>query len=68
MKPGGGLAKYGSYLEGIQAIENWLTKWEPTHPTIQSLRGFYCASACTNWEPTVLKVKTLLESYETQSK
>lgn len=62
MKRGGGLQHFATLEAGIAAIDAFLAKGEDLHPTIESMRGWYCASACTSWEPTVIKTKLLIES------
>lgn len=62
MKVGGGLRVFSSYPEAIAYMDSYFVRLYPRRSTVQSLRGYYCASACTNWEPTVLRIKALLES------
>jgi hypothetical protein len=70
MKSGGGLQFYATAEEGIQAIHNFLERAETIRgrPTIESFRGWYCVNrnyagnVCPNWESTVLRVKSELES------
>lgn len=69
MKSGGeraGIRCFASILEGFQYMDGYFErlttrKYDP-RTTIESLRGYYCASACTNWEPAVLQVKKELEN------
>ncbi len=59
----GGLKTYPAIGQGIEAINNFLGRAETGHrATIESFRGWYCASACTNWESTVLKIKAEVEN------
>lgn len=69
MKAGGesaGLRHFASLPEAISYMDAYFTKLytRAVNPkqTVQSLRGYYCASACTTWEPTVLKIKNQIES------
>jgi len=65
MKPGGeraGIRCFDSIMDGWNYMDDWFEKVEPRRPTIESLRGYYCASACLSWEPTVLRIKNELES------
>jgi len=58
-----GLQKFSNMGQGIQAIDSFLTKAENNgRTTVESFRGWYCQSACTNWESTVLKVKAQVEA------
>lgn len=60
---GGRLLRFDSLPAGIAAIDSFLAKAESNgRTTIESFRGWYCASACTTWEPTVIKTKLKLES------
>lgn len=55
--------RYASAEESIADIDRFLTKaYNNGRTTVESLRGWYCQSACTNWYPTVIKIKTLLET------
>lgn len=57
------LISYPTLVEGIQAISDFLERAERNgRTTVESFRGWYCASACTTWEPTVIKTKLLLEA------
>jgi hypothetical protein len=59
----GQLIKFASQEEAIDYIHLFLDKaYNNGRTTIESMRGWYCASACTNWEPTVLKIKFQLEN------
>jgi len=58
----GKIIRYPTMEAGIEAISAFLAKAEAKHPTIESMRGWYCASACTNWEPTVIRIKNEVES------
>lgn len=61
----GKLLSYSSLGDGIQAINNFLAKAETNgRTTIESFRGWYCASACTNWESTVIQTKDKLEALQ----
>ncbi|MCL5667353.1 MAG: hypothetical protein M1383_06310 [Patescibacteria group bacterium] len=62
MLPGGGLRKFESAEEAIAFMDAYFIRLYESRKTVESLRGYYCASACTNWEPTVVRVKRLLES------
>lgn len=66
MKPGGeraGLRKFDSFEQAISYMDNYFAILETKgRTTIESLRGYYCASACTNWESTVIKVKNEVEN------
>jgi hypothetical protein len=66
MMPGGGLRKFNSIPEAIQFMDAYFVRLynRDVNPkqTIESLRGYYCASSCTHWEPTVIRIKSLLES------
>lgn len=58
----GSLISYPTLGEGLAAIEVFLAKAEANgRTTIESFRGWYCASACTNWESTVIKTKLKVE-------
>lgn len=57
-----GLQKFPNMESGIAAIDAFLAKGEAKHPTIESMKGWYCASACTNWQPTVIKIKVEVEN------
>lgn len=57
------ICRYPDLLAGIDAIDRFLERAEARgRTTIESFRGWYCASACTTWEPTVIKVKLLVEN------
>lgn len=59
----GVLCRYPDLPTGIDAIHRFLERAESKgRTTIESFRGWYCASACTTWEPTVIKVKLLVEN------
>lgn len=59
----GVLCRYADLPTGIDAINRFLERAEARgRTTIESFRGWYCASACTTWEPTVIKVKLLVEN------
>lgn len=65
MKAGGeraGLRAFSSYPDAIAYMDGYFIRLYPRKQTVESLRGYYCASACTNWEPTVLKIKKELEA------
>jgi hypothetical protein len=63
LKSHGSLIRYGTLEEGIGAIDSFLTKAEANgRTTIESFRGWYCASECVNWESTVINTKTQIES------
>jgi len=62
MMQSGHIRKFASQEEAIAYMDNYFIQLYPKRPTIESLRGYYCASACTNWEPTVKKIKALVES------
>ena len=65
MKAGGeraGIRCFDTLMEGWDYMNAWFEKVEKTRPTIESLRNYYCASACTHWESTVLKIKKEIES------
>lgn len=62
MKSGGGLMKFTNLSEAITYMDNYFVKLSTRKSTVESLRGYYCASACTNWEPTVKRIKAELES------
>lgn len=72
MKPGGGLQRYKSAEEGIQAIHNFLENkaWNRGRLTLEKFRGWYCVNkkfpgnVCPEWEPHVKKIKAEIESYE----
>lgn len=60
---GGKLIRFVSIEAGIDAINNFLSKAENNgRRTVESFRGWYCASECTNWESTVISTKEKLES------
>lgn len=64
MKAGGeraGIRCFNSLIEGWEYMDSWFAKLEPGRPSIESLRGYYCASVCSNWESTVLKIKAEIE-------
>jgi hypothetical protein len=64
---GGHLIRFGSLDEGIQAINDFLAKAESNgRTTIESFEGWYCASACTNWQSVVINTKAAVESLEDQ--
>lgn len=65
MKPGGGLRAFETAEEAIGYMDGYFIRLYETRKTVESLRGYYCASECTNWEPTVIKVKALLEATAT---
>ncbi len=65
MKPGGGLRTFQTAEEAIDYMDGYFIRLYEKRKTVESLRGYYCASECTNWEPTVLRVKTLLETTST---
>lgn len=54
--------RFKSAEEGIDYMDNYFINLYPRKSTIQSLKGYYCASACTTWEPTVIRIKQMLES------
>lgn len=59
----GGLAKYGSYQEGINAIHTFLEKAESRgRDTIEELNGWYVVPASNTWYSVVTKTKSQLES------
>jgi len=62
MKPGGGLRQFASLPEALSYMDGYFVKLSGKRDSIESLRGYYCASACTNWEPTVKRIKAELES------
>lgn len=53
--------KFASAEAAITYMDQYFDNLYPRRSTVQSLRGYYCASACTTWEPTVLQIKKLLE-------
>ncbi len=54
--------RYDSLEDGIKAIDTFLAKAERKgKTTVESFRGWYCQSACTNWESTVIRTKEKLE-------
>lgn len=60
---GGHLIKFSTLGDGITAIDTFLAKAERNgRTTIESFRGWYCASECTNWESTVINTKEKLEA------
>lgn len=66
MKFGGsaaGLRWFSSFPEALDYMDGYFRALEDRgRTTVQSLRGYYCASACTTWEPTVLRVMKELEA------
>lgn len=64
MKSGGGLMVFKTLPDGIAYMDAYFVKLSRTRSTVESLRGYYCASACTNWEPTVKRIKQELEHLE----
>lgn len=62
---GGKLIRFDSLEQGIDAINNFLNKAENNdRRTVESFRGWYCASSCENWESVVISTKERLESLE----
>ncbi|HEY5918585.1 MAG TPA: hypothetical protein VIU13_14310 [Chryseolinea sp.] len=65
MNPGGskaGIRSFADLPEAIAYMDSYFIRLYPRKSTIESLRGYYCASACTTWEPTVKKIKAKLEA------
>lgn len=63
MRPGGGLARYNSYEDGIAAIDAFLRKAEGSgRDTVEELNGWYVVPASNNWLNVVIKTKQQLES------
>lgn len=65
----GHLKSYPTLRDGIDAIEAFLAQAEDHgRNTIESFAGWYCVdtnqphNVCPNWQPTVLRIKTQLES------
>ncbi len=60
--------RYKSQEEGIAAINAFLERSEANHPTIESMRHWYCYAGyteshiCPGWEETILKIKAQIES------
>jgi len=60
---GGHLERFESIEMGIQAINDFLEKAETSgRTTIESFKGWYCQSECTNWESTVIQTKEKVEN------
>jgi hypothetical protein len=63
MQRGGGLAKYQSFEESIQAISDLLVRYEARgKDTLEELNGYYVVPASANWFSTVLKIKLQVEN------
>lgn len=59
----GHIIRYPTIQSGIEAISSFLERADNNGKhTVESFRGWYCASECTNWESTVIKTKLLIES------
>lgn len=59
----GHIIRYNSFTESIAAIDSFLQKADRNgRTTIESFRGWYCASECSTWESTVISTKEKLES------
>lgn len=65
MKLGGeraGLRVFASLPEAITYMDGYFTRLYPRRSTVESLRQYYCVGPCTNWEPTVLRIKREIEA------
>jgi len=62
MMTSGGLRHFASLDKAISYMDSYFTKLYTTRKTVESLRGYYCQSECTNWYPVVLRVKKTLEN------
>lgn len=65
MRPGGGLQRFATMGEAINAIDSLLAKYEARGKrTIEELNGYYVVPASTTWLNTVLTTKLHLESLQ----
>jgi hypothetical protein len=60
---GGHLIYFDSLSAGLDAINNFLNRADHNNrTTIESFRGWYCASECSTWESTVIQTKETVEN------